>query len=266
VTCERRQLVAAVVACGLAVAWTADVGGADDNTPPPSLADQLLDAYTAVQTVSCDIRKVSQAQGQTVRMLSRIFYERPDRIHVENIAPTHRRIIADGTRLYYYEDGNRNGYAAAIEALPGPWLRKLRNIPGTAVENLLELRGLPGVALEPTAAFPRREGYEARGRYVILACDAQNRLARMDIYADASRTAWVGSLSYSRFVEPVNGCWFPLLHEAELPLPGGERATETSRIGNLAVNAPLAPGLFAPGAYFDGVTFSPRLEDAFGDE
>jgi len=52
-----------------------------------TLAERLLTSYDAVQTLTCEIRRDTEAGGKRVRFLSRIAYARPDRLNVENVEP-----------------------------------------------------------------------------------------------------------------------------------------------------------------------------------
>ena len=53
-----------------------------------TVRERLLKSYDAVQTLSCEIRRDTPLpDGQTLRMLSRVYFQRPDRLHVENSSP-----------------------------------------------------------------------------------------------------------------------------------------------------------------------------------
>ena len=53
-----------------------------------SVLERVLKSYDAVQTLSCEIRRDTPLpDGQTLRMLSRVYFQRPDRLHVENSSP-----------------------------------------------------------------------------------------------------------------------------------------------------------------------------------
>ena len=68
----------------------------EPSAEEPTLAERLCDRYEAIETITCAIRKTTRSPESTVRMLSRVHYRRPDHIHVENVSPVKRRIIADG--------------------------------------------------------------------------------------------------------------------------------------------------------------------------
>ena len=84
----------------VAMAWMA---GAALGGP---VLDRVLKSYDSIQTFSCEIRRDTPLpDGQTLRMLSRVYYQRPDRLHVENFSPVKRRIISDGTVFRSYAEG-----------------------------------------------------------------------------------------------------------------------------------------------------------------
>lgn len=66
------------------VTWMVVTGGGHAET----VRERVLAAYDAVQTLSCEIRRDTPLpDGQVLRMLSRVYYQRPDRLHVENFSP-----------------------------------------------------------------------------------------------------------------------------------------------------------------------------------
>ena len=123
------------------------------GTKPPApssqtsktLAQRLCSNYSQIKTISCEIRKTTKGKGQTLRILSRVHYKFPNHIHVENVSPVKRRIIADGKDLYYYQERNSRGFSKPIDELSETWLTPLRNIPGTALEHLIPLCGIEEV-------------------------------------------------------------------------------------------------------------------------
>src|ERR1035437_8810360 len=105
----------------------------------PTLAEKLCSSYTQVESVSCRVRKTSEVDGKTATLLSQVYYQRPDRMHVENIAPIQRRIIADGRQFYYYVEGMAKGFSCPLTKLEGEWSIMQKSVPGSAMEHLLRL-------------------------------------------------------------------------------------------------------------------------------
>ena len=228
-----------------------------------TLVERLLQGYESIQTVTCELRRDVVSPSGKLRMLSRVHYQRPDRLHVENAAPVHRRIMADGTTFFSYADGDPKGFSRPIEQLDEAMLIGLRKVPGTAMEYLLRLRGVAETNLPATAEFPVRRGYAAPKVFAVLSLDATGRLARIEFFATPEMKTQTAQYDYSAFREVLPGVWLPCLHQGHLNL-GGAESLETTRVDNLSVDAPLAPSLFVAGPFFKGVKFVPSFEDIYG--
>ena len=227
-----------------------------------TLAQRLHASYRAVKTISCEIRKAVTAEGKTVRWLSRVHYRAPNRIHVENVAPLKRRIIADGTNVYYHVKGYAKGFSAPLSKLDEPMLSASRNIPATPVEHLVKLLDKPETVLPATDDFPLRRGYRVGSAMVVLSCDAHGRLAQVDFFKTPKAEALVAQYVYSSFAETTGGAWIPRRHKAKLILPDREKITETRRIDNLVVDEPLAEALFDASLFFKGIEFVDDFREA----
>lgn len=236
--------------------WTlaAFVGLLATGALAETLVERLLKEYEAVQTLTCDLRRDNEAGADKMRFLSRIYYARPDRLHVENTAPIERTIVSDGTNFFSYIDGDPKGFSRPVDKLDVEMLRSLRKVPGTAMDHLLRLKDVPETELPATAEFPVRRGYDAGKVFAVLSMDASNRLARIEFYTAADQKNLTGQYDYSAFQEVVPGVWIPCLHQGVMRVAGQE-TRETTRVSNLSVNTPIAEGLFVPAPYFKGVEF-----------
>src|SRR3989339_2041854 len=165
---------------GIIALTTIILGSSSSKAAEQSLAMRLCMAYESIETISCQIRKTTEAGNTSVTMLSRVFYKKPDHIHVENVAPSKRRIIADGKKLYYHEEKVARGFSKNINELEPQWLAHLRNIPGTPIENLIKLKDLPETKMEATKEFPERRSYQSAKVFVVLSCDTQGRPAKIE--------------------------------------------------------------------------------------
>lgn len=116
-----------------------------------TLVAKLIKDYEAVQTLTCDLRRDNESGPDKMRFLSRIYYARPDRLHVENSAPIERTIISDGTNFYSYIQGDPKGFSRPVSQLDAEMLRSLRKVPGTAMDHLLRLENVPETELPATA-------------------------------------------------------------------------------------------------------------------
>lgn len=227
-----------------------------------TVAERLLAGYEAIETLSCDFRRDTKSPAATGRRLSRVYYQRADRLHVDNFAPIRRRIVSDGTNFFSYIEGDPKGFSRPVTELDGEWLASLRNVPGTPMEHLVNLRGLPEEELEGDETYPVRRGYRAERVYAVLSLDAGGRLALIEFFASDNRQIKTAGYRYSGFVEAAPGVWISTLIEATLWINRDE-IKETSRLSNLSVNEPVAASLFVPGNFFEGVEFTSRLEDIY---
>lgn len=229
-------------------------------TDEPTLAEMLISEYNKIETISCEIRKITKADKNTIRMLSHVHFKKPDRIHVDNISPVKRTIIADGKKLYYYEKGLPHGFSRPINDLSEIWLRSLRNVPGTALEHLHNLRGIEEQSLSSTDHNLIRRGYQTKTMFVVLTCDLPNRLIGIDFFKTSSMKNKIAHYIYSAFQKVSDDCWIPTLHKATLWLPDGKQIEETRRVSNLNVNKPIAEKMFDANLFLENVDFVSDFE------
>jgi len=227
-----------------------------------TLVERLLAQYEPIKTVSCEVRKVTKGPGGKIRTLSRVYYRRPDQIHVETVSPLKRRIISDGSRLYSYIEGDPRGFSRPVGKLDKDMAISLRKIPGTAMDHLLRLKGVPEQNLEATPGFPVRKGYKTDKLFAVLSLDPVGRLARIAFYDSPGMRSKTAQCEYSRFREVATGIWIPRLHRTVALIEGVE-TRETVRISNLAVNEPIANGLFVAHSFFEGIEFAENFEDIY---
>ncbi len=229
-----------------------------------TVAEQLLAGYEAIETLSCDFRRETKSPAATGRRLSRVYYQRPDMLHVDNFSPIRRRIVSDGTNFFSYIEGDPKGFSRPVTELDGEWLDSLRNVPGTPMEHLVKLRGIADEELEGDETYPVKRGYQAEKVYAVLSLDAEGRLALIEFFASANRKIKTAEYRYRGFVEATPGVWVSGLIEATLWINRDE-IRETSRLSNLTVNEPVAASLFVPDNFFEGVEFTSRLEEIYGN-
>ena len=230
----------------------------------PTLVERLCAEYERIETITCEIRKTTVGGGRTVRMLSRVFYKKPDHIHVDNVAPAKRRIIADGKKFYYHEQGVPRGFSRPIAELTEEWLSSLRNIPGTPMEHLLKLKAIQKeISLPGTKEFPLRKGYQAEKVFVVLSCDMEKRLIRIEFFDSAEMKEKTGQYDYSAFQKVDDNCWISCLQKAVIFLPDGETVTETRHITNFEANKPIADSMFNADIFFKDVEFVSEFDQTY---
>lgn len=225
-----------------------------------TVLERILQSTDAVQSMSCEIRRDSPLpDGQTLRLLSRVYYERPDKLHVENFSPVKRRTICDGTVFRQYTAGAPKGFSRPVLALNDEMLRNLRMVPGSAANMLEILKGAEEVALEPTAEYPTRVGYDNGKAFAVLSLDEQGRLAQLDIFDSPAQTKLRSKTEFSAFQEVLPGVWIACHQLSKATFAGVERQ-ETTRVDNITANHPIPASLFVAEPFFQGVEFVDEFE------
>lgn len=243
----------AILACGVLTAGT-------EAAEPATLADRLVAAYDGVQSVTCDVRREEESpNGKRIPTLSRVYYQKPDRLHVDMTSPIRRRIVADGERFHSYVEGDPMGFSRPVEALDEEMRISLRKIPGTGLEHLMRLHGVREIPLEPEPGWPVRAGYDTGKVYAELRVDEKGRLGRVDLFSGSDRKKPRVIILFKDFVEGAPGAWFAKTHETVVELDG-VRSRETARFDNLRVNGTIPPVLFVAAPYFKGVEFADTFE------
>ena len=230
----------------------------------PTLAEKLCSSYNQVESVSCRVRKTSAVDGKTATLLSQVYYQRPDRMHVENIAPIRRRIIADGRQFYYYVEGMAKGFSCPLTQLEGEWRIMQKSVPGSAMEHLLRLQGVPEIALDGTPGYPVRRGYVRERVFAVLSCDPEGRLARIDFYKTPDMKTKTAQIEYNDFRKVTDLCSLAGLHQGTAYF-GAKTVRETRRFDNLVINKPIAAGLFDAAAFFPDVDFVDDFGQLIGE-
>lgn len=221
-----------------------------------NVVEKALASYDSVQTVSCEVRRTveSAASRDSVTFLSRVYFQRPDRLHVDNVAPQRRRIVADGTNFFSHIAGARKGFSRPITDLDAEHQVSLRKVPGTPMDHLLRLKGIEARDLAPLPAFPVRQGFETGNAFAVVSEDATGRVARIEFFRDSTMKERTAAADYSAFVEGATGVWFPTRHKTTVTM-NGVTSTESVSMYSLSVNEPVAQSLFIAAPFFKGVEF-----------
>jgi len=227
-----------------------------------TLAQQLLQFYEKIETISCEIQKVTKGDS-TIRMLSRVIYKHPNHINIENISPTRRRIIVDGKRLYYYQKNATKGFSKPIEELNETWMASVRNIPGTPVEHLYKIKDIPENKIPGNKDYTIRVAYITDLICVVLSCNNPYLLEQIDFFRDKTMTNKFAQYKYSKYYEKNGEYAIPCLHEGYMILPDGKKIVENRYIHNLEVNKPINNNLFNANLFFKDVDFVDDFSKTF---
>jgi hypothetical protein len=241
---------AAALAAALAAARAASGG---------EFVERLLKPYERVRTVRCDVRRTSGSDERQIRTLSRVWWARPDRLHVEGVAPLPRRHVCDGTNMFYFVDGDPKGYGCPVGELDADWLVSLRKIPATPMEHLLRLRDATETPLPAEDFAAARVVCRAGSSHVVLSADAGGRLVRIEWFADEARTVRTARADFEEIRELIPGVPFSLRHRTEAAIDGRPHR-ETVRFENVQVDEDVDPARFEPARWFPGVSFTNDFE------
>jgi len=216
--------------------------------------DRLLKEYGQIETVSCQVRRTKEGEIGKMKFLSRVYWTHGNQIHSEGISPLKRRTIADGKRLWQYAEGDPKGFSRPVEDLSEQMKISLEMVPGTAMDHLLQLKGLDEEPL-PAEDGVRQVGIRTEKQYVILRLDETGRLIGIRFYDNPEKEHLLSEYAYSDFIEAVPGVWIPLTHEVSV---NSETSPfkETVKVDSFTANKPVAESLFIASSFFDkGIDF-----------
>ncbi len=227
-----------------------------------TLAERVLSSYDAVTSVVCQVRKETSSPAGALRTLSRVYYSKPDRLHVENVSPVKRRIVSDGRVFYSYIEGDPKGFSRPVSQLDTEMLIQLRKVPGTAMDHLLRLKDIPEESIEPTPEFPQRALCHDGRQWIVLNSDDLGRLVLVEFFNDEKLSIKTAEYRFDLFKEVLPGVWIPLRHQAWLD-NGGVITRETTNIDHIEVNGAIAENLFVPGLFFENVKFVDSFQQIY---
>lgn len=229
------------------------------SAPAPNEAQRQIELYRTISSVTASVRKTTEAADSTVRMLSRVHYKKGGFIHVENIAPAKRRIIADGKNLYYYDENVARGFSRPISELDEEWTSSLNTVPGSPMEHLLKMQKLeqsPATAPEPDqTAF----AYHDAKNHVVMTLDAEKRIVKIEFFEDQKLTRSFAIFKYSHFIK-AGDVWLSSTHTASSRLPDGSELSEVRQFDNVSVNKDIPDKLFDHKLFMDEVEFVSEFE------
>ncbi len=218
-------------------------------------AERLAASYTALTSMTCVVRREVVTDGREALHLSRVWFARPDKLRVEASLPVTRIIVADGADLFYHISGDSVGFHRPISDLNEDMRIEIRRVPGTAMEHLLRLLGIPELPLEPKDKWPVRKGYAAGKMFVVLNLDASERLARVEVFDGPKMENRIGLYDFSAFREFGPGILLSCRQESCFQY-GGKEIREITRIENPVVNSAIPGEMFEAAITFTGIVFT----------
>jgi len=240
--------------------WMGLVGLLAGSSQAETVQERVLQSYNTVSNLSCEIRRDNPLpDGETLRLLSRVYYQRPDCLHVERFSPVKRRIVCDGTVFRSYTEGLPKGFSKPVADLDAEMIRNLRMVPGSAANVLELLDGSTEVMLEGTEQYPTRAGYDNGKSFAVLSLDDKDRLVRFEIFSTPAMTDLNTYTDFSAFQEILPDTWLACRQQTQVILEGVERM-QVTRIDNVVANGSIPASLFVAEGFFPGVEFVDTFE------
>jgi hypothetical protein len=225
--------------------------------PEPTLVDQLIRANKRIRSLQCDIRREVESGENIVTTLSRLSFKRGDRLRVETVTPTPRRIVVDGIAIHKWIKGHQKGVRIPLKGAPPPELLQVRRVPASGEEYLLRLKDAPETMLPPTTEFPKRRGYapSAPHPYVILSLDNNGRLARIEFLDPHNHSKRLSRVDFGGWIEAAPGIWIACTQLTETQARNGISTHETLRVSRLKVNQEIQDQTFDPTHWASDIEF-----------
>ena len=229
---------------------------AELSVPATNVLAAVSARYSAVTNVSCTVRRETASGGSSVgAAVSRVVWARGGRLNVQALAPAEKRTVIDGVSVWTAaKGGSPSSRAVAEQNLVQA--ANLYSVPASPEERLAPLDPATATEIVPAAepfarqiAFRPRSASAATAASTVVSFDAEGRVVRLEAFADESRTAMLGSLSFESAVEAAPGAWLFGREVFETAVDGRPVRT-VSRFDRLRVNEALPPSIFVPKAFF----------------
>lgn len=223
----------------------------------------LVANYERVASVRCDVRREATGPQGTVRRLSRVVWERPERLLSENFSPVRRRVVSDGTNFFSHVEGDPFGFSRPVTELDEDMRRPLSVVPGSPMDLLLRWVEAPEREETPPSNGWRRVIVEGQPPGVVL-LDEAGRPVRIEVLRPGGGTTPLAVWTYSRWVRTPSGVWMATRHDAEL-YGDMEPLREITLFENYRADTPVAATEFSEAIRaFRGVRFTNDWSAIYG--
>lgn len=223
----------------------------------PTLVQELIAESAKVHSMRCDIRREVDVDGKLQASLSRVWFQRPNRLHVDAVSPTPRRIVVDGTNIYKWVKGQSKGVVLPLNDAPQAERIQVARVPATGQEYLLHVQDAPETELPSAPSFPVRRGYAQPEPlpFTVVAMNNQGRLGTIELYASAAMTNRLLKVVYSGWKEVADDIWLPGIQEITGYRHKDSVVFETLRASGIMINPAIPPNRFDPESWAADVEF-----------
>ena len=226
-------------------------------------ATNVLDAvsarYDVVTNVACTVRRAVSANGRdgggSAEAVSRIAWERGNRLNVQKLAPEKRRTVIDGQSVWTAAEGEGKPVTFAVSDQLPSQAANLRSVPASPEETLATLDPASAAEITPAAPpFARQVAFHyadtnAITAVAVLSFDVDGFVCRLEAFTDETRSALVFTTDFLAPIEPIPGV--RLFRKIEtVSTIEGRTVRAVSSFSQLRVNETLPPSVFDPKAFF----------------
>ena len=217
--------------------------------------DNIIKQYSKINSVSCVVSRTIAFKELETRLLSRVYYERPNKLHVQQTAPIERRIVCDGTNFFYYIKGDPKGYSQPVDKLSEKQIIELQKIPGSSEDILYRLVDLKPKELPGNEEFPTQLAYSTTNNLnIIIFINDKKLIKKIVFFKDKELTKLTSTYEYSNFIEAIPGVFVPTTHIMTVNIDDKQR-TENAKFSHYKANGPIPQSLFNAKPFFEGVEF-----------
>ena len=231
---------------------------AELSVPATNALDAVSARYGTVTNVACTVRRAVSATGRdsgSAEAVSRIAWERGNRLNVQKLAPEKRRTVIDGHTVWTAAEGEEKPVTFAVSDQLPSQAANLRSVPASPEESLTLLDPASATEITPAAPpFARQIAFHyadtnALTAVAVLSFDADGFVCRMEAFSDEARSALVFTTDFLAPFEPIPGV--RLFRKIEtVSTIEGRTIRAVSSFSQLRVNEALPPSIFDPKAFF----------------
>lgn len=217
--------------------------------------DNIIKQYSKINSVSCMVSRTIVFNEQETRLLSRVYYEKPNKLHVQQTVPFDRKIICDGTNFFYYIKGDPKGYSQQVDKLSEKQTIELQKIPGSPEDILYHLIEIVPKKLPGNEQFPIQLAYTTTNALnVVILIDNKNLIRKINFFENNEFVKLTSTYEYNNFIEVIPNVFIPTTHKTTLNVNDKQR-TETAKYSHYKANGEISQSLFYAKPFFEGVDF-----------
>lgn len=224
------------------------------DAPATNALQVVAEQYAPVSNVTCTVRReVGDGKGGKLEVMSRVVWARGDRMNVQVVKPSPRRIVIDGETVRIKGPNDESPAIYQVTNQTATQFANLRSVPGGPEELLAPLATLLAVDRPPRPPFARTISFsdpqKPSEEIATVSFDEFGRVARLDFAAADGAAAGRSSVTFRAPFEALPGVWLFRRTETEATV-GGRTLRMVSRFDKFEVNGDLPAAIFDPKSFF----------------